>query len=193
MASGTYEETSWGWQLQQFSQQLGEWIERLFSQSRPNSPGLPVIPDWLLKTLFWLMVIAAIGWASWQLYHLLSPYLTHRWRSTAIRQSASLTQSQHSATEWLQQARTAQQQGNYREACIALYMAALQQLNDRGMISQEASRTDGEYLTLLQRQNLPQPYQVLIQTHERLCFDRVIASAEICDSCWQAYQEIERS
>ena len=71
-------------------------------------------------------------------------------------------------------------------------MAALQRLSEQSLISQQLSRTDGEYLNLLQNLPLPQPYQVLIQTHERLQFDRFSASAELYAECWRAYQMIER-
>jgi hypothetical protein len=194
LAAGTFEKTSWGWQFQQLSQRFGEWLERLLSQNQPSSStSFPAIPDLLLKVLFWAMVIGAIVWTSWQLYRFLSPYLANYWQLRQANPAPSLqVPARRSMAEWLEQARAAQRQGNYREACVALYRATLQQLNDRGLIAQEASRTDGEYLSLLQVQNLPQPYRILIQTHERLCFDRVTASAEICDRCWQAYQDIER-
>lgn len=195
MVSGTFEKTSLDWQLQQFSQRLGEWFERLLDSRTPNRPnlGLPEFPEWLFRGLFWLMVIGTVAWASWQLYELLEPYLATYWRSGRGNPSIAISsQPERSLAEWVRQARTAQQQGDYRAACRALYMATLQQLSDRGMISQELSRTDGEYLNLMQTQNLPRPYQVLIRTHERLCFDRVPASLEVYNRCWQAYQEIER-
>lgn len=134
-------------------------------------------------------------WTSWQIYTWLEPYWVNYWRSgqggnRIVVQSPTAAPS---LAEWLRQAHVTQQQGDYRTACRALYMATLQQLSERGLISQALSRTDGEYLHLVQTQNLPQPYQILIRTHERLCFDQVAASPEIYDRCWQAYQEIERT
>lgn len=196
MASGSFEKTSLDWQLQQLSQQIGEWFEGLLPRSTANDPtaDLPQLPEWLLKGVFWLIVIAVVAWAGWQIYKLLSPYLTDYWRTNRANSSAVASPaSQYTVAEWLQQARIAQQQGNYQTACRALYMATLQQLNDRGILPQQASRTDGEYLSLLKSQNLPDPYQVVIRTHERLCFDQTTASVETYERCWQAYQEIERS
>lgn len=195
LASGTFQRNSLDWQAQQATQRLGEWFERLLAGANlgGSEDSVTQPPEWLLKTVFWAMVIGAIGWASWQLYKLLRPYWINYWQFRQARHPVDLPPSWQTAPEWLRQARTAQQQGNYREACRALYMAMLQLLNDRGMIPQEASRTDGEYLTLAQSLNLPPPYRVLIRTHERICFDRVTISSEVYERCWQAYQEIERS
>ncbi len=195
LAAGTFEQNSLNWQVQQTIQRLSEWFERLLSgvnsEGGEAAPSPP--PEWLLKAVFWFIVLGAIGWSSWQLYKLLHPYWVNYWQMAQPRNPVSLLPSRQTASEWLRQAQTAQQQGNYRETCRALYMAMLQQLNDRGIIPQEMSRTDGEYLTLVRSLNLPPPYRVLIHTHERLCFDRVAISSEVCDRCWQAYQEIERS
>lgn len=195
MASGNFEKTNLNWQLQQLSQQVGEWFEHLLDRQnlgRLNSQ-VPTIPEWLLRALFWLMVSLAIAWAGWQLYQILKPYLENYWRLQSaadrqvVRPAAMVT-----VANWLQQARSAQQQGDYRTACRALYMAAIQRLSDRGVIPDLVSRTDGEYLYLLRDLNLPAAYQVLIGTHEQLYFDQVTASAETYDRCWRAYQEIDQ-
>lgn len=196
MASGTFEKNSIDWQFQKFSQQVGEWFEGLFDRSNIDdfNPQAPTLPEWFFKGLFWLIVGSAVIWVGWQFYQLLRPYFLSYWRLRRGSDRIVVAVSpQRTVADWLKQARGAQQQGNYRAACQALYMATLQQLNDRGMIPQELSRTDGEYLNLLQSLSLPKPYQVLIRTHERLCFDRVTVSSEVYDRCWQAYQEIERS
>lgn len=139
------------------------------------------------------MVIAMITWAGWQLYKLLSPYVEAYWQLN--RETLRPPRPSHAApltvAEWLKRSRTAHQQRDYREACRALYMAALQRLNDAHSIPQEASRTDGEYLHLVQTLRPSHAYQMLIHTHERLCFSQTAISAETFDRCWQAYQEID--
>lgn len=195
MASGSFEKTNLNWQLQQLSQQVGEWFEHFLAQQNLGwfNPQVPTIPDWLLRGLFWLMVAVAVAWATWQLYQILQPYLENYWRlQSAVDRRVIQPVAPISVADWLQQARAAQQQGDYRTACRALYMAAIQRLSDRGMIADQASRTDGEYLHLLHNLNLPAAYQVLIRTHERLYFDQVTASEETYDRCWRAYQEIEQ-
>jgi hypothetical protein len=194
VAGGTFEQTSWGWQNQQLWQQVGEWVEQLFLGSGLTEPSAPEFPEWLLKGVFWSVVGGVSIWAVWQLYQLLRPYF-ESWRLTSESfpaVSTTPTQPEHSVTEWLQQARLAQQQGNYREACRALYQALLQRLSDRQVIPQDPARTDGEYLNLIQSLAVHQPYQTLISTHERLCFSDSVISAEVFDRCWQAYQEIDR-
>lgn len=196
LTSGSFEKNNLDWQFQQLSQHIGEWFEGLFGSRNPNAPDpqLPEIPDWLLKGLFWLILIGAIAWAIWQLYRLFRPYLAPYWHTQqadhAVIEPLSVKRT---PPEWLQQAQAAHQQGDYRTACRFLYLASLQQLNDRGIILQDLSRTDGEYLSLMRTQDLAHPYQVIIHIHERICFDRVTASPEIYDRCWRAYQEIEQS
>lgn len=191
--AGSFEKTSLEWQLQLMQQRLSEWLERLFapidSQSLPNWS----LPDWWLRLLFWTMVGSFMTWVSWQLYQLARPYvaaLAIAQQGQSDRQSPvdrSLT-----AAAWLQRSRTFAQQGNYREACRALYMAALQRLNDTEPIPHEPSRTDGEYLRLTQTLSRPAPYQVLLRTHEQLCFNNANVSVDEFDRCQQAYQDIER-
>ena len=192
MAAGSFEKNSFDWQLRQLQQQFMEWLERLFAtqSGAANDPGFQ-LPDWVLRGLFWLIVIGIASFLGWQLYRLLRPYLADRFLQLGRQQRDSQPQpEQLSLADWLARSRTAQQQGNYREACRALYMAALQQLSDRRLIDQEASRTDGEYLRLLPLIDRAQPYQVLIQTHERLCFSQADISVEQFDRCWQAFQQL---
>jgi hypothetical protein len=192
--AGEFQKSSLGWQLQQTQQRIEEFIERLLFGNDPNRDPASdwSLPDWLLEGLFWLLVIALVGWVGWQLYKLLSPYL---YPAVRLRRSpAPSTNSQPQAltiSEWLGRSRTAQQQGDYREACRCLYMAMLQNLNDKELIPQQLSRTDGEYLRLVQMLNPPQPYQTLIRIHEQLCFSDAAISADTFERCWQAYQEIQ--
>ncbi|MBD1868728.1 DUF4129 domain-containing protein [Cyanobacteria bacterium FACHB-471] len=192
--AGEFQKNSLGWQLQQAQQRVGEFIERLlFGNDLNRQPVLDwSLPDWLLEGLFWLLVIALVGWAGWQLYKLLNPYLYPAVRLG--RSPAPSTDAQPqilTISEWLGRSRTAQQQGDYREACRCLYMAMLQNLNDKELILQQLSRTDGEYLRLVQTLNPPQPYQTLIRTHEQLCFSDTAISSDTFERCWQAYQEIQ--
>ena len=182
-----------GWQLQKLTLWAQESIERLFLHGNASaSPPPPQLPAWLLQMLFWLLALGAIGWLGWQLYQILRPY----WDSLRPQVRAAREPAQTTAN-WLRQAQVAQAQADYASACRALYMATLQKLSERDLIAPQSSRTDGEYLALLQALSLqdlprPQPYELLIQTHERLHFDRLSASAELYAQCWQAYQQLEQ-
>ncbi|WP_204368606.1 DUF4129 domain-containing protein [Neosynechococcus sphagnicola] len=98
---------------------------------------------------------------------------------------------------WLQAAQAFYRQGNYREACRALYLATLQQLHETHLIPHQASRTDGEYLQLVEALYMTavlphiQPLQTLIQTHERSHFSPDPISRQEYDGCWQAYQQLQ--
>ena len=194
--SGTFEKDSLGWQVQLLQQQVGEWFERLLTSAQAPSGKLPnwSVPDWVFRLLFWAIAIVLALWIGWQLYRLLSPFLLTnlflgrgRSKNPTGEDSTELVPE----TRWVVRSRTYAQQGNYRAACQALYMAVLQQLDDRKLLPSDRSRTDGEYLRFLQTQPNPRPYQMLFRTHERLCFGEVeISEAQFID-CEQAYRETE--
>jgi hypothetical protein len=195
MAADSFDKNSLGWQLQQLEQRVGEWIEARFSQN-PTLPQTPnwSFPSWLLEVTFWAIVLSVTLWLGWQLVRLLAPYLT---RSRAqdkrgrIRKSASADE-ERTVASWIRQMHEFQRQGNYREACRALYMAMLQRLNDTKLVPHQFSRTDGEYSQVVQQLPQSQAYQTLIQAHEQLCFGNGAISADLFQRCQRAYQEIER-
>jgi hypothetical protein len=182
------------WQLQQLGQRVNEAVEQLFSSSSNLSPPDWVLPEWLLRSLFWVILFALLGWLGWQFFPLLKHYL-HQLIPTRFEVKGG-QQNQEGvlpAAPWLRRSHTYARQGNYREACRCLYQAALQHLDDTRLVPQEQSRTNGEYLTLLQTVPDPRPFRVLFQTHEQLCFSNTPISAEDFDHCERAYQEIERA
>jgi len=79
----------------------------------------------------------------------------------------------------------------YRQACRCLYMALLQRLDDAGTVVYQPSRTDGEYLQLIQQLPQPVPYETLIRIHEQLYFGNTEADASTFEQCQQAYQKIK--
>lgn len=190
--AGSFEKNSLEWQLHLLQQRLSEWLERLFASIAPRQLPTWSLPDWLLRLLFWIIIGSLISWVSWQLYQLVRPYFA----TLAIAQKGP--SNPHAQVDrpltvaaWLQRSRTFAQQGDYREACRALYMAALQRLNDKEPIPYEPSRTDGEYLRLVQTMPRSAPYGVLLHMHEQLCFSNADITADAFDRCQQAYQDIE--
>ncbi|MBW4516061.1 MAG: DUF4129 domain-containing protein [Timaviella obliquedivisa GSE-PSE-MK23-08B] len=197
MASGTFEKSSADWWIQQQQQQVGEWIESLFSGIRLGNLGSEdwALPEWFLQGFFWTVIVGVVTGLGWQLYQVFKPYIMGYLRQGKSRSPSFSSLVKQSTADWLERSRHAQEQGNYREACRSLYMASLQHLSDRNLVRQEGSRTDGEYLSLISQIDLPltctQPYQLLIRIHERLCFSDAAISAETFERCWQAYQQIQ--
>jgi hypothetical protein len=200
MPTGSFEKTSFGWQLSQLQQRVGEWWELQTSRFAPNLPDVSV-PSWLdsplmrtiAKAAFWVIVALLLSWAALQIMRLLSPYfytLTNQLSQPADR-ATKTSDSELSVAGWLQRSQKFQQQGNYREACLCLYMAMLQRLNDTGLVPHQSSRTDGEYLQLVQQLPKPTPYQTLLVTHQELCFSNTEASRSVFDECQEAYREID--
>ncbi len=150
------------------------------------------LPRWsedLIKAIAWLLVRLSLVWLCWQLWRLLQPYLysfVSQTGSTGITTQAS----EPSVAAWLKRSQTYFSQGNHREACRCLYMATLQRLHDSAIAPHQPSRTNGEYLQLVQQLPQSQSYQALIATHEQLCFSNAEIVPEDFSQCQQAYQEI---
>ena len=195
MAADSFGKNGLGWQLQQLGQRVGEWIEAQFSR---NAPDLPQISNWsfpigVWEVMFWAIVLSATFWLGWQIFRLLAPYWM-RSQTQGARQprKAASKEEERSVAGWIRQMQEFQRQGNYREACRALYMAMLQRLNDTKLVPHQSSRTDGEYWQVVQPLPQSQAYQTLIRTHEQLCFGDGVVSADVFNRCQRAYQEIER-
>jgi hypothetical protein len=193
METATFEKNSIDWQSELLQRQIGEWISLKLQQLRlPPLPRSTVSPQ-LLEILFWSLLIVLGIWCAWMLWPRLR-VLWDNWQQPPgeSRESRSLPPQQHYTTgEWLQQAQTLRQQGNYAEACRAVYMAVLQRLNDTKEILHDPSRSDGEYLHLTQHLPQPNSYQTLIETHEQTCFGNGEITERNYVLCQQAYQEID--
>lgn len=193
--AGNFEKTNLDWQIQLVLRQIGEAVEKLFQAAGGVTPPNFSPPEAFFRGVFWLLVLVLVAWLLWQLYGLLSPY----WGLPLLRRrrasSAPMSQPEPvlSLDAWLERSRSLAQQGNYREACRALYQAMLHKLDGTGLVPALASRTDGEYLNCLQTLPNPRPYQVVIQVHERLCFSDAPITPELFRRCEQAYQETNPS
>lgn len=193
---GEFERTSFGWQIQKTIQQIQEWLESLFDSDLPSSAPLRhwAWPDLLAEILLRGLQVLLAGlllWVLWQVLSMLIPRL-RQLRPVGSRSSSSSTQPR-TVEAWMQSARIAQAQGNPRQACRCLYLALLCYLGEHQGLPDQPSRTDGEYLRLLSTGGAePAPaYQLLIQTHERLCFDRSTPiSSDTADRCFQALAQI---
>lgn len=193
----SFQSSSLGWQIQKLSQRIGEWIEYQFYRLQPPDLSDTNVPEWtlpeaLLRFLFWGIVAALLTWLIWQLFLLLSPYFrTLRSRTTVFESPGSAAKRPElSVNQWWQRAQTYQRQGNYQEACRALYLGMIQHLHDRHLIPQRDSYTDGDYRTLLKTLPKSTPCNVLIETHEAIVFGDRPASQTMLERCQQAYREM---
>lgn len=193
MAADEFQDSGINWEMQKFFQRVGEGFEGLFDRA-PDLPGPEPAPPWISQFFFWLILTGMALLAGRWLYLLLRPYIRPLFKAvlTSPKTSAAQAPPPVAIAEWLARSRQAQQQGHYGDACRALYMAALHHLDQQNLIPLDASRTDGEYLRLTRQLDRPTPYQTLIRTHERLCFGQATISAEECDRCWQAYNDLDR-
>jgi hypothetical protein len=192
MIQAPFEKTNLFWQWQQFRQQVGEWLEALLRDLNvPTDTPLPNLEQWW-NFLFWGLVMLLALLIGWWLYRWASLSGFPRWRSTATpRPTQPKLAPFKTAQDWLKTALAYQNRSNYREACRALYLAMLQRLDERKLISQRLSRTDGEYEQLVRDLPTSQACHTLIAIHERLCFSDSEISALDFRTCHQAYQDLE--
>jgi len=209
MLEGAYRTNSFAWQAGQLVRRFREWIEYRSSLLDVNGPDLSNLPDWSIpeivqQIVFWGLVTVLVIWLMFLLYRALEQPIrewlerTQGWTRLGDRTSASDTA--RSAQYWWQQAQALAQQGNYKDACKALYRATLQQLHDAQILVHDASRTDGEYLSSIGQKlnaasphkSVPRPYQLLIGTHERLVFGVADTSSEVFKRCRSAYEKIQQ-
>lgn len=196
MAADSFAKDSLGWHVQQTQQRVSEWLELQFMNDTPDLPrgDLPALPEWLGWGIFWLIFALALAWLLWAVGQLFLPDMK-RWldRGPAMTGSVKSVEKTISAAEWLRRSRHWQQQGNYAEACRALYMAMLEQLHEKDYVPRKLSRTDGTYQECVQQLATPDPYHVLLRVHEQLYFGSADISVETFNRCQRAYQTIEQS
>lgn len=188
----SYQKSNWNWQLQQFQQQVGEWVELQFSRFESALPKSSLDAPWLsawLKLAVWLLLGLFLTWFCWRMWQLLELYL-YSFKARNSDTQAKTRQDELSAAAWLQRSQAWFSKGNYREACRCVYLAMLQRLHDTGIVPHQPSRTDGEYLQLVKHLPQSQSYETLITTHKQLCFGNSEILSEAFEQCRQAYREI---
>ncbi len=201
MAANNSETTSIGWQIQLFQQQVSEWFEHNFmNATKKVYDSGKSLPDWLNSLIIWIAWIIfglTVIWLMLLLYRLIQSYYLAFQSRRGINGSRLRDNSEaipvYSVDRWLKKARKFQLEGNYTEACRALYMGMLQSLSDRQLIPQQYSRTDGEYRHLVVKLSQSPAYQVLLNTHEQLCFSDRPISSEIFHTCQDAYSAINQA
>jgi hypothetical protein len=199
MAGTTFKNNSVGWQLRLVTQRVGEWWELKTSELAKRIPDVPAIEsEWvrqIIKVILWSIIAMLLVWIIWQTWLILKFYL-RRWRrerNNSLQVKPPETIKTLSSLEWVMRSQQMGQEGNYQEAILCLYRAMLQKLDERGIIPDLASRTDGEYLYLIKQLQLSQieSYQSLLLIHQRLCFSETEVSLSLFEQCQQAYQKIE--
>jgi len=193
-----FEENNSIWQLQQWGQQLGEWWE-LQTQKLAGDPsrnGLPDwlknlgLPDWAYQLILWIALGVILTWLSWQLLRVGIPYLKKMLPRYTQAHTSRPQARPLKMQKWLERSRQFQAQGNYTEACRCLYFALLQHLDEKEIISQQESRTDREYRQLITPFPDHSLYQILLTTHEELCFGLQSMSPETLAQCHEALETI---
>ncbi|MDJ0601323.1 MAG: DUF4129 domain-containing protein [Crocosphaera sp.] len=191
-----------GWQISQWQQRISERWELIGMKLSNNLANIP-FPSWLDSPLvkvithliFWGVIACLLIWITWKGQQWVKWYKRNIKLNTTPRIIKSVQQStQNSSLEdWIIQAQQAQQQGNYQQTCQCLYQAMLQQLHERKIVPHQSSRTDGEYRKIIEKIPQSQPYQQLLEIHQELCFGNFPASLSLVETCWQAYEKIEKS
>ena len=193
--AATFAKDGIGWQAQQLQQRVSEWAEFQFSSNAPDVPleSIPGLAPWVATALLRLLLALAIAWLGWVVFQIARPVVRQWLAQKPLATQPRRSQSAPSAAAWLQRSRDWQQQGNYRQACRALYMAMLEHLHETQQVSRSPSRTDGQYGDRIRELSQPGPYRVLLKVHEQLCFGQADVSADVFQRCQEAYRAIEQA
>lgn len=188
-----FAEDGLGWRIGLGRRYLAEWWQGLW-QGR-ETPQTDV--DWGNWAEFWqnlgdvlllLLIVSLSLWAGWTLWHVLRPYWL-RWQGRDRPPTPPPSQTL-SVSQWQQQARQHQSQGNYTQACLCLYFGMLQHLHERGIAFHQESRTDGEYHRAIASLPHPTPYYTLLGMHQRLKFGNADATQDLLNRCLAAYAQL---
>ena len=198
MSAGAFKQDGLGWRINLIRQRFGEWSEYRLSQLDTDW-DLEFIPFKLLWRIvefcLWSIIALILVWMLWQGWLLLRLYW-RRWQRNSSHLApivAPAVTPTLSAADWIERSQTARIEADYCRGIFCLYQAMLSLLNEREIISIQPSYTDEEYRrSLLQKQISPlQPYELLLSSHQRLCFGRAAADRTLFERCQQAYNQIE--
>ena len=198
MSAEKFKQNGLGWQVDLLRQRIDEYIEFKVSQLSADIPRLEFLQSelfWqIVRVILWSITAILLVWISWRIWLLLRFYL-RRWQRQKQTNNSTITMvtSKISVAEWVARSQEYSQQGDYRQGIFCLYQAMLHLLEDRAIIEGKSSRTDEEYKRSLQNLQLSQlqTYELLLSTHQRLCFSSAEASKSLFEQCLQAYRSIE--
>jgi len=189
---GEYQSNSLPWQVYQLRQKLTQWWEWQISRVNIDLPELPG-SSWLSRELvekiggflFWVLLLLLV----FGITKSIIPYIGQVKR---VMSSVRVVGEDNSlnASRWWERSQKYLQESNYHDACLCLYYAMLQLLDERQLIPVQQSRTDGEYWQLVEGLPNPQSYQTLLLVHQSLCFGNIPATLKTWENCCQAYREI---
>ncbi len=194
------EKNSIPWQISQLQTRFQEWQELTLLNIGKNVPDINIF-SWLnnafllsfFKILFWVIVIVLTLFLALKISQLLENYLNKTKNKYSKFTSVKENKKEKilSIDEWLKRANFFREKGNYRDGIWCLYMAMLQQLNDQKIILHQDSRTDGEYLTIIQNMPKIHNYQTLLISHQKILFANQEATLNMWEECKIAFEKIK--
>jgi hypothetical protein len=137
--------------LDRAREKLLEWINDLFSGISRLTAGA----SWLGRALVWSFLLAVALGIAWFLLR-----MERRWRVRLIPDADGPAPGAASARDWqlwLDDARKAAEQGQWREAIHFLYWAAISRLESKRLWPADRARTPREYLALVTPNDPRQP------------------------------------
>lgn len=104
------------------------------------------VPEQWYPAFTWLVIALLAGFAVWALYALVSALTgSPRTPETAAPGMRQVSVRGEDAAWWESAARAAAAAGQFRDAAIALYLAAVLRLEERGVLRYHPGKTPGDY------------------------------------------------
>lgn len=126
-----------------FLEKLGDWLNRLFE----TIGKLHANVDWMGPVIVWGFILATCVGLAWGLLQ-----LERRWRIRLVPESDGPVAGAASARNWqlwIDDARRAAADGQWREAIHFVYWAAISRLESKRLWPADRARTPREYLALV--------------------------------------------
>ena len=146
-------------------EKVGNWLNHLLESAVRASARAP----WLGRVLVWGFIGAVSVALVWGLLQ-----LERRWRIRLVPEDRSPAPGLPSAIpwqKWLEEARRAAEQGQWREAIHLLYWASISRLESRRLWPADRARTPREYLALVAPDDPRQPgLATLTRSFERVWY-----------------------
>lgn len=149
-----------------------QWLRSLLSRWLPDSePGSSSLLAGLVRAVPWVIAVGVVTVITWLMIYWMQQLLRSFVEDTRLDEADGEDDLPRSAAEARQQAHTAAQSGQYRDAVRRLYLAALLQLSELNLINYERNLTNREVLTNVDNNSPIRPHlEPVINTFDQVWY-----------------------
>lgn len=165
---------------------LKNWFKSLFPSVKIEDQGLfsamfPYVV-WILIGIFVIILLIL-------LYKLLDHY--RKTEKAEFTATLNIMNGKIDSKDWLQRSKQSASNGQYRDACRALYMSLIFYLDERKVIKYDEAKTNLEYLqTVKPKKELYNPLKQIINIFELLWYGKQAGTDKQYTECLDQYEKV---